>query len=261
MSEPLKGLTTEGVPYLRPPAIEAWIGRLEGRTPEQRIEHFAARSRKHADYVPSEVLVYFLRRAWEKGDNANFEKMFRILMQRVMQSLRSAIPGSQMADAQGIREEISGRFAELIAEDCRTRNSTLDFYEIRFDLGLARFRISALRQVGPAADDTVPLEKHGEDGLEISPEVEVAAAELLGGSPSMLDDPAFRLALTGAIDGLPEDQKRVIGLLLQGLPIDSKDENVMTIARMLKCDERTVRNRRDRAFRALKPILEAEFTS
>ena len=32
----------------------------------------------------------------------------------------------------------------------------------------------------------------------------------------------------------------------------------MTIARMLKCDERTVRNRKTRACKALKAILEKE---
>ena len=48
---------------------------------------------------------------------------------------------------------------------------------------------------------------------------------------------------------------------LEGFQIDSKDKNAMTIARILKCNERTVRNRRDRAFETLKPILEAEFSS
>ena len=261
MPEPLKGSTAEGAAYERLPAVEAWIERLEAMTSKLRLELFSAHSRKHANYVPSEVLVYFLRRAWENGANADFEETFRILMGRVNQSLRSAIPNSQIADAQGIREEILGRYAELIAEDCKNRGSALDFYEMRFDLGLMRFRISALRQVGPAADDTVPLGTHGEDGEEISAEVEAAAAEFLGGSPSKLDDPAFRLVLAAAIDGLPEDQKRVIGLLLKGFQIDSKDKNAMTIARILKCNERTVRNRRDRAFETLKPILEAEFSS
>lgn len=61
-----------------------------------------------------------------------------------------------------------------------------------------------------------------------------------------------------AIDCLPDDQKQVIGLLLQGFQIDSKDKNIMTIARILQCDERTVRNRRDRACKALKAILQEE---
>ncbi len=105
----------------------------------------------------------------------------------------------------------------------------------------------------------VPLGHQNDDNsFEISAEVEIAAAEFLGGDSSKLDDPAFRSALNAAIDRLPDDQKRVVGLLLQGFPIDSKEHNVMTIARILKCDERTVRNRRDRACKALKAILEEE---
>jgi len=101
----------------------------------------------------------------------------------------------------------------------------------------------------------VPLGTDEDDGLKISPEVEVAAAEFLSGELSRIDDPAFRLELTAAIDCLPNDQKQVIGLLLQGFAIDSLDKNTMTIARLLQCDERTVRNRRDRACKALKSVL------
>ncbi len=150
------------------------------------------------------------------------------------------------------------RFAERIAKDCKGRTSLLDFYEIRFDKAFAAFRTSALRQIGPSVVDMVPLGTYEDDGLEISAEVEAAAADFLGGDPEKLDDPAFRLELTAAIDCLPDDQKQVIGLLLQGFQIDSKDKNVMTIARILQCDERTVRNRRDRACKALKAILQKE---
>lgn len=259
MSEPLKGKATgDGAAYERPSEIEAWIEKLEKVSPAQGFGQFAVQSRKHAGYVPSEVLVYFLRRAWKNDGRADFEKTFRILMKRVEQSLRSVITDSRMAGASRIREEILGRFAELIAEDCKSQDATLDFYEIRFDMAFARFRISALRQIGPAADDTVPLGTCEEDGLEVSAEVEAAAEDFLGGNPSKLDDPAFRLVLAAAIDELPEDQKQVIGLLLQGFQIGSKDKNVMTIAHILQCDERTVRNRRDRAYKALKSILEVE---
>ena len=107
--------------------------------------------------------------------------------------------------------------------------------------------------------DTVPLAANEDDGLEISPEVEAAAAEFLGGDQQELDDPAFRLALTRAIDRLPDDQKEVIGLILQDFQIDSKDKSVMTISSILGCDERTVRNRRDRAYKALRAILQKEY--
>lgn len=138
------------------------------------------------------------------------------------------------------------------------RTGLLDFYEIRFDKAFSASRTSALRQIGPTVVDTVSLGTDEDDGLEISAEVEAAAADFLSSDPEKLDDPAFRLALTAAIDCLPDDQKQVIGLLLQGFQIDSKDKNIMSIARILQCDERTVRNRRDRACKALKAILQEE---
>lgn len=258
MPEPLKRKNRDGMPYERPPDIENWIKKLEPVDVAERLLQFETLSRKSPRYVPSEALVYFLRRAWVEGLQGDFEKLFRILMKRIEQSLCSAISDSRMAGGRGIREEIMERFAERIAKDCRGRLGLLDFYEIRFDKAFSAFRTSVLRQIGPSVVDTVPLGTDKDDGLEISAEVEAAAAEFLGGDPEKLDDPAFRLELTAAIDCLPDDQKEVIGLLLQGFQIDSKNKDVMTIARILQCDERTVRNRRDRACKALRAILQEE---
>lgn len=258
MPEPLKKIKRDGTRYTRPPEIEVWIEKLEKIESSERLRQFETFPKRTPGHVPSEALVYFLRKAWTEGAQAEFEKIFRILLRRVDQSLSSVISDSRISGARGIREEISGRFAERIAKDCKGRSGLLDFYEIRFDKAFATFRTSALRQIGPSVIDTVPLVANEEDGLEISPEVETAAAEFLGGDPSKLDDPAFRLALTRAIDRLPDDQKKVVGLILQDFQIDSKDLNVMTIASILQCDERTVRNRRDRAYKTLKAVLQME---
>lgn len=258
MPEPLKRKKKDGTQYERPLEIEACLEKLEIIESSERLHQFESLSKKNHGYVPSEVLVYFLRKAWAEGAKSDFEKTFRILLKRIEQSLCSIISDSRIAGARGIREEIMGRFAERIAKDCKGSSSYLDFFEIRFDKAFAAFRISALRQIGPSNVEIIRLGTDENDGLEISAEVEAAAADFLAGNPSILDDPAFRFELTAAIDNLPDDQKRVIGLLLQGFQIDSKDKNIMTISRILKCDERTVRNRRDRAFKTLKTILQGE---
>jgi len=258
MPEPLKRKKKDGTPYERPPEIEALLEKLEVVNSSERLHQFETISKNNSGYVPSEVLIYFLRRAWVEGAKSDFEVIFRILMKRIENSLRSTISDSRKTDAHGIREEITGRFVERIAKDCKGNSTYLDFFEIRFDKALSAFKISALRQIGPTNVETVPLESEHDDGLEISAEVESAAADFLNGNSSILDDPDFRLELTAAIDTLPDDQKRVIGLIMQGFQIDSKDKNIMTISRILKCDERTVRNRRDRALKQLKTILQKE---
>jgi len=258
MPEPLKSRDKCGAPFNRPPEIEACLARLESLDAEARLQAFCIGSRKSTGYVPSEALTYFLRRAHATGAKNEFKQIFGVLMKRVGQSLYSTVADSRMAGAQGIREEIMGRFAERIAKDCEGRFAMLDFFEVRFDLAFARFRKSVLRQIGPSSVLTEPLYTDGEEGQDISREVEEAAADFLGGDPQKIDDPAFRLELDAAIDALPDDQRRVVGLLRQGFQIDSKDPSIMTIAKMLKCDERTVRNRRDRAYKALRAALQED---
>jgi hypothetical protein len=256
MPERLKSKDKNGASFTRPQEIEACLIRLESFDAAARLKAFAISSRKSNDYVPSEALTYFLRRAWAASAQSEFKKIFELLMKRVEKSLYSTISESRMAGAREIREEIMGRFAERIAKDCDDRFAMLDFFELRFDLAFARFRKTVLRQIGPSSVLTVPLSTDSDEGQDISPEVEDAATEFLGGDPQKIDDPTFRFELEAAIDALPDDQRRVVGLLRQGFQIHSKDPNMMTISKILNCDERTVRNRKVRACQALKAALQ-----
>ncbi|MBN9407273.1 MAG: sigma-70 family RNA polymerase sigma factor [Burkholderiales bacterium] len=258
MPEPLKSKDKHGLPFTRPPEIEVCLARLESIDATARLQAFAVVSRKSSGYVPSEALTHFLRRAHATGAKDEFKQIFGQLMKRVGQSLFATVSDARMAGAQGIREEIMGRFAERIAKDCNGRFAMLDFFEVRFDLAFARFRKSVLRQIGPSSVLTEPLSTDREEGQEISREVEEAAADFLGGDPQKIDDPAFRLELDAAIDALPDDQRRVVGLLRQGFLTHSEDPNIMTISKMLNCDQRTVRNRKARAYKTLKAALEGD---
>lgn len=258
MPKPLKSEEKNGDPFTRPPEIEACLQRLESVDAATRLQAFAVASRKSDGYVPSEALTYFLRHAHAMGAKDEFKQLFGLLMKRVGQSLFASIPDSRMAGAQDIREEVMSRFAERIAKDCSGRFAMLDFFEVRFDLAFARFRKTILRQIGPTSVLTVPLSTVDDEGQDISPEVEAAAADFLGGDPQKIDDPAFRLELDAAIDALPDDQRRAVGLRRLGFQIHSKDPNIMTIAKMLQCDERTVRNRLDRAYKTLRSVLQED---
>jgi DNA-directed RNA polymerase specialized sigma24 family protein len=178
----------------------------------------------------------------------------------VDQSLRSTIWSSRLGSAADIRDEIVSRFVVLVTKDCNSQGDLLDFYEVHFNQAIVALRTSVLRKFKTRVGEvtTIPLGSQEPDSPEISPEVEDALEEFLSGDQQEIDDPAFRSELFAAIDRLPEDQKQVVGLLLQGIPIDAKEKDVMTIARILQCDERTVRNRRDRACKALKVVFEKE---
>ena len=73
----LKKEAKDGSLYMRPRVIEATLEQLENVETAIRVQLFEPSSRKHPDYVPSEVLVYFLRRAWAGCNIDEFEQIGR----------------------------------------------------------------------------------------------------------------------------------------------------------------------------------------
>jgi len=258
MVEPLKKIAKKNGLYRRRVEVQAFLEKLDLVDARERTEQLVDAGGELRADIPPEALVHFIRRAWRENDAMSLEQLFKALFRRMQASLAVAIPDARMADAVTIRDEIVSRFMEGFARDCREGGTWLDYYEVQFEGGFAAYRTTVLRRIGPSTNKTAPLMGDGahSDTAELAPEVEKAAAEFFADGPSFFEDPAFRSALGPAIDTLPPDQKTVIGLWLQGIPIDAKDPDTTTIARILKCDERTVRNRRDRAFKALRKILE-----
>lgn len=256
MPPALKKHTQDGVLYQRRPEIEAWLCDWNQLSYEELIHNCSVKDKSDADNIPSEVLLHFLRRPNLEDNSQNFVKLFRLLFSRIELILQAAIPDSKYGAASDIRYEVLGQFSDLLADDRSESVTSLDYFEVNFNAALASLYKTALRKMGPkrsAKFDSLTNDD-GED-IEVSSEIDGIVA-LWGNNLSKLDDPAFRLCFLRAIDELPDDQKRVIGLLFLE---NDKDMNIMTISRILNCDERTVRNRRDRALKTLKSKLQQEW--
>lgn len=50
----------------------------------------------------------------------------------------------------------------------------------------------------------------------------------------------------------------MVELFLRGIPIDSQEADTMTMVKMLGCSEKTVRNRKNRAFAKLEVLLKED---
>jgi DNA-directed RNA polymerase specialized sigma24 family protein len=116
-------------------------------------------------------------------------------------------------------------------------------------------RRDAYRRVRRDASRSRPLADDEGSG-ELSPEVEAAAGAFDPFAAPDIDDRAYRLRLDAAIEALPDEQGRIVQMLRQGFPIDSKEPDVMTIARALSRSEKTIRTYRDKAFAALRAAME-----
>lgn len=257
---PLRLRTTDRIPYVRPPEISLALTALSALPVELLVERAKIRDSSHAEYVPSECVLYFVRHPPSADSGAQYE-LFKILRQRVLAAVPvmprkvsgSGKPAEGVVELD-IREAVLHKFQVLLCKDWNEYEENLDFYECRFNAALASLRATAGRDVQHKASRLEPLESAGAP-IEPSPEVEKALLKLRDpGSPEDFDF-LYRRKLLRAISQLPEKERRVIELILQEYQIESNDQEEETISTILGCCEKTVRNRRDSAYQKLHDVL------
>ena len=254
---PLRKRCLNGELYRRDPIIEKLIAELAALPRDELIARAKITQRTDARYVPSECLVYFIRASRHDANEMWFERLYKILVERLLRSLPKAENSDGKTESfsrEAVRDKVFSRFVELLSTDRVTCNDKLDFFEVRFDGAVARLRISALKQAWRDEDRFQPLVSDEESG-ELSPEVEKAAGSFDPFTSSDFDDAAYRSRFDAAIETLPPEQARIIHMLRLGMPIDSKEPDVMTIAKALGRSEKTVRTYRDKAFVALRAAM------
>ena len=255
---PLRKRRLTGELYVRDPKVETAIAELSALPREELLARAVLTNRSDARYVPGECLVHFIRASRDELGDGWFERLYRILVARVLRSVpRPETQGGTAVSLtrERVRDAVLGRFVELLVSDRTSYQEKLDFFEVRFDGAVASLRRDAQRQAWRDENRSEPPE-FDHEGAEVSPEVEAAAHRQDPGLLSELDDPVYRSQLDAAIDALPNDQRRIIHMLSQGVPIDSKEPDVLTIAKALGRSEKTIRNNRDKAFAALRSAIQ-----
>jgi DNA-binding CsgD family transcriptional regulator len=262
MITPLVKCTLDGVVYTRDKKIEAILTDLDVLSRSDLVARCMIRDRSDPGYVPSECLLYFVRASRANNSDAHFERLYKIMMARVLGALPKAetIAGEIMRVSltkSRIREKAFDRFVELLVADRQAYSEKLDYFEVRFDGALANLRRDAQDTAWREENRTIPLEYDAETN-EPSAEVERAIGTFDPFGASAFDADDYRSRLDAAIDSLPPEQSRIIEMLRQGFPIDSKDADAMTIAKALGKSEKTIRTHRDRALAALRAALSSE---
>lgn len=253
---PLRKRRADGTLYTRVPEIEAELIELATLTHDALVARCRIRPSNAHGYVRSECVLHFVR-ARTGGSEAEFGRLYKILAERVLKRL----PRAESADektasmaASRIREQAFDRFVELVIADRATYSENLDYYEIRFDGAVVNLKRDAQKQVWREANRSTSLHFDDEIG-EPTFEVEQAVGHYDPFDPSEVDAARYRSRLDAAIDALPPDQRRIVEMIRQGIPIDSKEPGAMTVAKALQKSEKTIRTYRDKAYAVLRMTL------
>jgi hypothetical protein len=254
MALPLNKSHPDGRLYSRPKTVEDSIDGLLLESTDVLSERAAVPTREEIGFIASECLVHLIREARRQGDDTRVNVLLPLLFDRCYLILRSKV-SNELPDAESIREDILGEFAELFAADGSGDNPhELDFFEIRFNQAFRGFRIDFLRREKRRyeAQPAVPLFEDDADEA-ISNE---GLAVFFQTSPSQLSDLDLR-ELHKAIQQLPPDEREAVALChILGYEMEANDRDKRTAATICGVTGRTIQNRLERAAKKLLPFKE-----
>jgi hypothetical protein len=196
-----KRLHTEEL-YTRIPEIETKLVELEGLSRKDLLAHVQIRHRDDPSYVPSECLVYFVRASRADNSTAGFDRLYKVLTERVLRSLPrpdSADGTTTSLTKSVIRDKVFGKLAELLSADRSEYSEKLDYFEVRFDGALASLRRDAQEQAWRDENRATSLDFDEGTG-ELSEEVERAAGSFEWSSNSEIDGADYRLVCNHGAD-------------------------------------------------------------
>jgi len=258
----LKKKTVEGKLYKRGAKTEALIRTCLELTFDELCNQAEISARSHANYIPSEVLVYFLRQTKTHNNDDQFYRLYQLLEKRIKRACLY-YSGVRLSDNDDpdvhildFQEFVLDDFAERVMLDRQRYEEKLDTFECKFDKAVALRKTDAMRKMYRRDKPKEQIE-YDEDG-DITADVERALAELHPDVSSIEDDMTYRFQLQRAINSLPEDERRVINMIFAGIPSESTNLDTPTISKLLGCGPQTVRNRRNRAVKKLKKMLGTE---
>lgn len=249
MVRPLTKRTKKGGLYERPPAVETAIRaalREDWTMLRRRLEITDTRS---PEYFRSECLVHLSRDACRKGDDRRMNAIIPVLLGRCEAILRAKIPDSEPG-ASGMREEVLGRFTDVLARGCvGERPNELDFYECRFNQALHALRIDVVKKKRRHLRKTVEVPRGGDAGEPLLSEEEgLALLSGAGRTPATQEQSRRLNEVKEAIEALTADERDAFILCrVYRYKVESTDPDEITAAVLCECTGRTIRNRLSRA--------------
>jgi DNA-directed RNA polymerase specialized sigma24 family protein len=249
----LRKTQLNGTPYYRREVVEAEIDEIATLSATELVRRASLLQSSASGFMSPEALVYFVRNL---PNGAERDKLTEHLLGRVIRRIpRPADAGNhtESLTRMNIRDDVRDRFVDLLMSDRDGYDDRFDYYEINFNSAIASARQDASTRHWAHENRSDELST---DESEISESAEAAAEGYDPFDADELDKKDYRLLLDDAIDTLPEFQRRIVEMLRQEIPIESKDSTVTSISKVMGKAEKTIRTHRDKAFASLRIRLE-----
>ena len=243
-------------PYYRRPEVQEELENLYQLPIAEVAERAGITDSGDPHYVSSEAVLHFVRRSKSNGDTVPYGKLFMVLRQRIMKAL--PVFSKRLADAKAaddpyereVRDRAVDKFTEMLCRDRDNCLKRLDYFEAMFNRAVCALRRTAKR------DTSKRVEREKHEALIIDEAVSGSEDDFEGvlqnlNEPSNNENSVYRFELLSAINNLPDDERRVIELLIQGYLLKE-------VAEIVGCTEKTARTRRNRARVMLAAALERE---
>ena len=258
---PLRKRTKEGKLYSRPPEIEEAILETLKLPFDDFMERAKHMNRKHPEFLLSEVLVHCIRATHHSNSDNQFNAVYTALCERFRRSCPQAVIRvdgeiGEVGNLMNVREYVMDRFVTLILKDRENYAEGLDIFEARFDRAVQRLRKDAFRKIKREEKPLTSLEY--EESGDIPDDVEEYSALLNTPPMAPEEEITYRIQVRRAIDSLPKIERRILDMLEAGIPVESNNLDEPTIAGLLECTPKTVRNRRARAIQRIREKLGVE---
>lgn len=259
--EPLRKRMISGELYTRRSPIIDLIATSLAWPFDDLLYRAAIRDRRNDEYVPSEVLLYHLRQTKSDNSDGRFAALYSILRDRIQAACPR--PNRQVAETvyedartAEIRDATVEYVTELMFTDRQGYDEQLDIYEVIFDRAVRLALITKFRNVSRRENATVEVEDTVTG--DVRAVVEEALERHKKSSLTLEEDFDYRIRIRRAIDALPSEERKVIELMLADISIETNEKGKPSISSLLGCTEKTVRNRRDRAYRKIREMLNLE---
>lgn len=251
MPRPLTRKNAKGEIYTRLSAVELGIAHWEAVDADLVAAAASSLNYHSNSFIKLEVLFSLLRSAGKEQRHADFYALFPAFVARVRTLIRqrSSLYGGNLDE---LLEETSSALALKLAEDAADpSDDEIDYFEVRFASALHYFVKDRLEETNRWY------------GRHLSVDDSSSPDELIDGAlpeHSDLSGPekaALAAEINEKLHLLSDEEHQIVDLhFLQGVKINSKDEDEPTIVKMLKLSERTVHYRIESAGKKLSKFKE-----